>query len=413
MLMIHRVLRYAERLLRTDIRYILRGLFWFGVQHGASLIGAILTSIVFANFLPKETYGTYRYMLSLFALLAISTFTRLDDSLAISVARGFEGNYWQVFRERMKWGFLGMLAGLVLALYWYAHENMLLAALAIIIAIFTPFFEPPTMYNGFLIGRKNFKLMSLTAVANSIVHSIIIIATILATKNIVWILTMYMIANTAMRIASLWYIFASQKPNYQKDPQTLPYGKKLSLVDIVAAISAQMDTVLLFYYLGPAEVAAYAFIARIPDQLKVIPKYITALSTPKFSVKDIGDPAIKKETTRKSVILFLTLLAGAITYIAMAPFIFRYFFAPYKEYAYLSQIYALAIPLNFGGLWFNFIETSRRGNIVFTLNIISPLLRIVIIFFSIIYFGLVGLVWGFLITRLLISLLRLAFFYKA
>ena len=167
-----------ERIVRTDIRYLVRGFFWFGIQHGVSIVGALVVSVVFANFLPKETYGTYRYVLSLFSLLAISTFTRIDDSLAISVAKGFEGDYLWAFYERAKWGLLGTLAGLVLAGYWYINGSVLLAVLAVIIAVFTPFFEPPTVYNGFLIGKRNFKTMSLVAVVNNIVHSITIIETI-------------------------------------------------------------------------------------------------------------------------------------------------------------------------------------------------------------------------------------------
>ncbi|MEK9175033.1 MAG: oligosaccharide flippase family protein [Patescibacteria group bacterium] len=402
-----------EQIARTDVRYLVRGFFWFGVQHLGSIVGALAVAIAFANLLPKETYGLYQYILSIFALLGITTITRIDDSISISVAKGFEGDLIKVWLEKIKWGFLGSLAGLALATYWYLNDNITLALSGIIMALFVPLFEPPSIYNGYLIGKKHFVVMSLLSLINIGAHSLAIIATILLTKNIVWIITIYMMVNSLIRTLCLWYVYILEKPNNLQDPKTLSYGKKLSIIEIIASVSAQIDNILLFHYLGPVEVAAYAFIRKLPEQIKVIPKYLTTLSTPKFSTKDIHDQYVKKETTRKSIVLFLTLLGAAIVYIIAAPFIFSIFFRPYREYVHLSQIFALAMPLNFGGLWFNFIETSRREDIVFKLNIISPSLRIIIIFVSIKYFGLVGLVWGFLATRFLISALRGYFFYRA
>ena len=407
------IMQTIQRYLRTDLYYLISGIFWFGIQQAGSMVGALIVAIAFANLLPKETYATYQYILSIFSLLAVSTITRVDDSLSISVANGFEGNMISIWKEKMKWGLLGSLAGISLAIYWYMHGNTILAALGLLCAIFVPIFEPPTIYNGYLIGKKHFRTMSLLALVNNFIHSLIIVATVLMTKNIVLIMTVYMFANCAVRTLCLWYVYALERPNTLQDPKTLTYGKKLSLVEIIATVSAQIDNILLFHYMGPVEVAAYAFIRKLPEQIKVIPKYLTTLSTPKFSTKDISDPYVKKETTRKSIVLFLTLLGAALVYIIAAPWIFYIFFRPYSEYVRLSQIFALAMPLNFGGLWFNFIETSRREDIVFKLNIISPSLRIIIIFISIKYFGLAGLVWGFLATRFLISALRGYFFYKA
>ena len=67
-----RFINWLQRIARTDIRYLTKGLFWFGVQHGTSIVGALATSVVFANVLPKEIYGTYRYILSIFGILMIA-----------------------------------------------------------------------------------------------------------------------------------------------------------------------------------------------------------------------------------------------------------------------------------------------------------------------------------------------------
>ena len=134
------LIRTLERITRTDFRYLFRGLFWFGVQHVLLAGGALASAVVFANFLPKETYGVYRYVLSIFAILTISNITRIDDSLAISVAKGFEGDFLRVLKVRMRWGLLGAAAGIALAAYWFLNNNLLLARLSPIISVFFPFF---------------------------------------------------------------------------------------------------------------------------------------------------------------------------------------------------------------------------------------------------------------------------------
>ncbi len=411
--MINALVRRTEKIIRTDILYAIRGLFWFGLQHAGSAVGGLAVSVIFANFLPKETYGLYRYALSVFSILMLSNIARADDSLSISVANGYEGDFLNICKARMKWGLLGSLAGLGLALYWFLRGEHILAHMGLLMAAFVPFFEPPMTYNGFLIGKRRFKKMSVIGTVINAAYSIAIATTVLLSRNPIFLLASYLITNTLLRMAMLAYVVKSEKPNARRDDRTLSYGKKLSVIEIFSAISGQIDSILLFHYIGPAEVAAYTFIKRIPEQIKFIPKYLTALSTPKFSTKDISDPYIKRETMWKSVVLFFLLLGCALVYIACAPLIFKYLFKPYQQYVQLSQIFSLSMPLNFGGLFLNFIETSRREDIVFKLNILSPVSRILIIFFSIHFFGLAGLVWGFLASRLVVTLWRAYFFYKA
>ncbi len=411
--MIEQAVRRLEKITRTDVRYLGRGIFWFGAQHGASIIGALAVSVIFANLLPKEVYGTYRYILSIFSILMISTVGRMDDSLAISVARGFEGNFLEAMMTRMRWGLWGSIAGLILSGYWFYAGNTELATVGLLVALFVPLFETPTIYNGFLIGKKKFKEMSYLTIVNNILYSVAIVGVVLATKKVFWIVFWYLIINTAIRLFTLWYVLLTEHPNTQKDERTLSYGKKLSVIDALGVFSDNIDSILLFHYLGPVGVAAYNFITKVPEQMKFIPKYITALSTPKYSTKDISDSAMKWETMHKTLFLFLTLLSAAIVYIVAAPSIFHLLFRPYEEYVWLSQIYAISMPLNFAGLAFNFLESSRKEHLVLTLNTLTPTLQIIMIFVTVKFFGLTGLVFGFVGIKLVINLIRLAFFWVA
>ena len=112
---INNLIIFLERLIRTDVRYVFRGSFWFGVGHFVSTLSGVATAVAFANLLAPEIYGNFKYILSILPFLDISTLKRMDQSLTISVAKGFEGDTVNALKTKMKWGILGGLAGLALS----------------------------------------------------------------------------------------------------------------------------------------------------------------------------------------------------------------------------------------------------------------------------------------------------------
>src|SRR3989344_9139507 len=109
----------AERFLKTDLRYLLQGGFWLTLAKIVSITASFLSSIAFANLLPEETYGLYRYVLSLLAILAIPTLDGVDRALTRSVAQGHEGTFVPAIFTKMRWGTLGGVGALGLAAYYY------------------------------------------------------------------------------------------------------------------------------------------------------------------------------------------------------------------------------------------------------------------------------------------------------
>ncbi len=411
--MIQKTLDFLQKKIRTDVRYVLKGFFWSIAGHSVSTLSGIATSVVFANLLMPQTYGTFKYILSILPFLGISTLTRIDQSLSVSVAKGFEGDTVNAMKTKMKWGLLGSLAGLGLSLYYFLQGNNELGLLILILAIFVPFFNTPLIYNNFLTGKKKFKALSITNSATIVIYSILIIITVMLSKNVFVIVLSYFITNTLIRFIALGYVLKGFPPNKEREDKTIRYGKKLSVLEIVSIAAASIDNILVFNYLGAVELAAYAFIKKVPENIKTIPRFITALSTPKFSQQNIADPFVKKEVIRKTWFFHLGIVALALIYILAAPFIFEILFNPYKEYIFYSQIYALSFVFNFGGLFVNFVETDRRAKRVLSLHLTTSIFSILVIFLSLKFYGLLGLVAGYSLIRFFTSLMRYIFFKTA
>lgn len=412
---INNLINLLERFIRTDVRYVFRGSFWYGLGHIVSTLAGIATAVTFANLLLPETYGNFKYILSLLPFLDISTLKRMDQSLTISVAKGFEGDTISALKTKMKWGILGSLTGLGLSLYYYLNGNEQLSLLIFIMAIFVPVFNSPLIYLDFLAGRKNFKTLSLVGSSVSVIYSVLIITFVFFSKNLTALLLVYFITNAILRFGAFLFVTKRYPPNKNREEEgkTLKYGKKLSILEIINVASSSLDNILVFHYLGAAELAAYAFIKKVPENIKLIPRYITQLSVPKFSQQDIGDPFIKKEVVRKTWFFAAGAAAIVFIYILLAPFIFNLLFAPYKQYVFYSQVYALSFAFNFGGLFLNFVETNRKARKILSLHLTTSIFTIVVVFASLKFYGLLGLVAGYSIIRFFSSLIRYAYFKKA
>jgi len=410
-----KIINFLEKLIRTDIRYALRGSFWFSIGHVVSTLAGIATAVAFANLLAPETYGNFRYVLSLLPFLDISTLKRIDQSLTISVSKGFEGDFLNALKTKMKWGILGSLVGFGLSFYYYFNGNNQLGLLVAIMAIFVPVFNTPLISLDFLSGKKKFKMLTIIGSSSSVVYSILIIAFILLSKNIVLLLFFYFFTNTLIRSIALIFVIKRYPPNTNKEEnnRTINYGKKMSILEIINAAASSLDNILVFHYLGAVELAAYSFIKKVPENIKLIPRFITQLSVPKFSTQDIGDPLIKKGVVRKTWFFAAGSTVIVIIYILLAPFIFKILFAPYQQYVFLSQVYALSFVFNFGGLFFNFVETNRKTKNILSLNIIISALTILTIFVSLEFYGLMGLVVGYSFIRFASSVLKYVYFKKA
>lgn len=412
---INNLINFLERFIRTDVRYVFRGVFWYGIGHFVSTLAGIATAVAFANLLAPETYGNFKYILSILPFLDMSTLKRMDQSLTISVAKGFEGDTVSALKTKMKWGVLGSLAGLGLSFYYYTSGNHQLGLLILIMAIFVPFFNSPLIYLDFLAGKKNFKVLSLIGSSVSVVYSILIIISVFLSKDLVVILLAYFITNAVIRFGAFLFVIKKYPPNKSKEEndRTLKYGKKLSVLEVINVASSSLDNILVFHYLGAVELAAYAFIKKVPENIKLLPRYITQLSVPKFSQQNIGDTFIKKEVVRKTWFFAAGTVAVVFIYILLAPFIFNLLFAPYKEYVFYSQIYALSFAFNFGGLFLNFVETNRKARNILSLHLTTSIFTIVVVFASLKFYGLLGLVAGYSAIRFFSSLIRYAYFKRA
>lgn len=398
-------LRRSEGFFKTDMVYLAKGGFWLTAGQVVASISTFLLAIAFANLLLPETYGTYKYVLSIAGILAIPTLGGLNTAVVQAVSRGYEGSFIPSLKTKIRWGLLGGIASLGLAGYYFLNDNTELTISFLLISVFLPFMDSFSLYTSFLQGKKLFKLSTSFNIASSIIATCIMIGTLFLTNNLFFILLSYFTSWTILYFIFLQITLKKFHPNHDHDPKTISYGKHLSLIGVIGVIAGQLDKILIFHFLGAAEVAIY-FIATAPvEQIKGLLKGISTLALPKLSTKSTLE--IDRTLNWRLLLLVIIGIFIAGLYIVLAPLFFNFMFPSYQTSIFLSQFYSIAIaiilPVSFLGIIFQAQPSMLQS--LYISNAVSNMLLISLLF----VFGFTWGIIGVLIARMCFYLFGLLF----
>jgi O-antigen/teichoic acid export membrane protein len=391
-------LKWSEQYTKTDMVYLVKGGFWLGLSQSTSSLCAFILSIIFANLLPKESFGIYKYVLSVFSILMIPSLNGIFTSLNRSVAMGNEGDLKDGLKTQIKWSLLGSALSIILSLYYFFHHNQILFFCFLIVAAFLPIFSNFNIYNSLLSGRKNFRLSSLFSISELVFSSLVIIISLLFTKNPVLIVFAYFASYSFIRVILLFRVLKKYPPNENKDPEMISYGKHLTAMRIIGEIYKYLDKVLVFHYIGAIELAVYTIATSAPAQINNLISQVGVLAFPKYAQSN--KEQAKKTLKSKIILLGLLSVIAFIIYIIIAPIAFRLLFPKYLDSVIYSQIFAISLLAIPSIIPSTILYAQKETKKLYKANIFMPIINIIILFVSI-QFGLIGIIIGKIINSFL------------
>jgi len=333
--------KYLDRLghfFQTDFRYLVKGGSLLSVMHIVSAVVSFGMTIAFANLIPPEVYGTYRYVLSMYSLLGVLVIPGIDTALIRAVSRGFEGSLIDAFKKKLRWGLIGSFGAFGVALYNLIQGENVLALIFTLIALIIPVFEATTVYTPFLNGKKLYRPWVVMDIIALIVSGVILAGTIFLTDNIILIILAYFIPLLAMR---LLFFYRSKRyiENPARDPELARYGKQVTLFQIISRVIASIDQVVLFHFLGPVQLAVFSIAYAIPARAQGLLRIAGTLATPKFAIQE--PRKIAKTLGRKMAYFALFIIFWSAIYILIAPWLFQTLFPKYITSVLFSQVLIL------------------------------------------------------------------------
>lgn len=396
---IHRLLIYSERFTGTDMVYLSRGGFWLGVPQFFSVLSGFILAIVFANLLSKETYGAYRYIISLAGIFSITSLSGLDTAIMRAVSRQSEGSFIPALKTKIKWGFLGSAAAVCSALYYYYFKNDPTIATALfIIAPFLPFVYSLSLYSALLNGKKDFKTQGTYNFITQLVLTASLIASVFLSKNLFLLIFVLFAVQTGINLLFHFRTLKRNPPNDKENSEAITFGKHLSFIGVLDIIAINIDEVLIYNFLGTVSVAIFSFALLIPKQIdSFLVRILNPLSIPKFAQKNQEE---LKATLLKKIVKFSLFMALAVVcYMAIAPIFFKIFFPQYMSSVRYSQIASLILLFSpFMFINFYFKAHLKTKNLYLT-GIADRILRIIFLAALLPLYG----IWGAIVAPLAAS----------
>jgi O-antigen/teichoic acid export membrane protein len=403
---IEKITAYLQKLTGTDIKYLFTGSFWLAIGQFFSSLAGLITAYLFANFLPKETYGTYAYCVSLIGIFSLFALQGINGALTQAVAKGKDGILLPVLRVRIKWALIGAGAAALFAAYNIYQGKTELGLAIFVIAFFIPIFDPLNSYAGFINGKKEYRTLAFYNATTRLMPMVFIALAVYFSDNLLVVLGTYLLAHTLTRLVLFIRTYRIYKPKEENDPQSISFGKHLSLINALGLLSAELDKVLIFNFLGPAQLATYSF-ALIPvSQLKRPTGILDSLTLPKMAGRTMSE--LQKSIPRKMVVYFICVLAMTAGYIIFAPFGYKIFFPQYMEAVPYSRILAislLALPVS---LVTQALVSQSAQKQLYVSKLGLPMIRIVLLLILLPTMK----IWGVILTTILseIAGLILTFF---
>ncbi len=409
---IQRALSSAERLFKTDIRYLLRGGFWGFLGQTASSLAALALSIAFSRLLPKEVYGEYKFILAFISVLGAMSLNGIGTAVFQSAARGFGGALPEGFWVNLRWSLFVFLGAFASGEYYLSAGHTLVGVGILIGGCFVPLIASANLYAPLLSGKKDFRRYALYGIANTVVPVISLILTVLIAPTLLAILSVYFLSNTLVGLLLYWCTYrAYHTEMHTRDPGTLTYAKHLSVIGILSAIAGNIDQLFLFHYIGAIEVAVYNFAVGILDQSKGPLKMLDAMVQARFANQETR--SIRDNMRNKMLWLFIFSVLIVVSYILVAPYLYQILFPTYMSSVLYSQIYALSLLGTFVNPAGSYLTAKKKVKEQYINSIFNSILQITAILGSILFWGLFGLIIARVFIRLAGAFVTYVLYRKA
>src|SRR3989338_366845 len=405
---LYRFLRWSERYTKTDMVYLASGGFWLVLGQIIFALSAFILAVAFANLVPQATYGTYKYITSMAAMFAIFSLPGMGVAVTRASAQGNEHVIHSATRSRILFSLIGTAVALLGSGWYWIHHNNELALALLIIAATLPVLDTTTTYLSYLAGKRRFDLQLKYQAMTQAVSVPILIATLYITDSVLIILLAYFVPLVIIR-SILYFTTAHTIPpqnDDSADKETRGYGRHLTVMSILGTVASQVDKVLLWQFLGPAQVAVYTFATAIPEQLKGPLKGVGDLAFTKFAAQTPEE--IRRNFPllwRKLGLYAIALFSVSIAYIVAAPYIFEFLFPQYIDSVLYSQIFALSLITGVSSIGSAILAAQKKIAVQYVITTVQPLISIGLFLLFIPLYGVMGAIIAFVMSRFIASII--------
>ncbi len=383
--------------LKIDLKYILKGGSWLLSAQVFSTFCSFGLVYFLTNYLSKEDYGEYKYIITLFGIVGTIGLSGYGPSIASSVARGKDLIYKKASSKIFWYSLPASLLSILTAFYYLYSGNQNLFLGLLMIGLVNPLTNAWSVYTSFLSGKKDFKSITLFGAIPDILTFVFTALSILFTKNAVYLASIFLTIN--LFATAVAYLLTEKKylQNSLPDGVSEKHALHNSVMYIFGNIVQNIDKVFVFHYLGAAELAIYSIVTQIPDQMKGIFKTVPDLVMAKFASQE---NLSKLNIWRKMFYMFVLVFIMILIYIVLSPTFFQIFFPKYIDYVHLSQIYSLSLIAVISFFPLTLLQAKQKTKELYFISTYTNVFQLIFVFIGVYFWGLMGIIIARILTRI-------------
>ncbi|MDD3175228.1 MAG: oligosaccharide flippase family protein [Candidatus Nanoarchaeia archaeon] len=380
-----------------DLNYFVKNGFWLNVSQFFNILKYFVLSIIFANFLTKNAFGEYNFIMSVLAIMSVIALPGMSNTIFKSVSEKFHGNYFLSLKKIFNYSLIGSLALIFVSAYYF-FSNFILASAFLFLAVIFPIYILCPQYVNFFNGLKKFELQAKLSSFFNFISTLIIIGVVFYTNNILYILLSMILTQVLIQGYYTFFLVKKYIKNNNVDLKSVEFGKKISLSSAYSTVALRLDSLIVATLLGFEELAIYTIITVIPNQIKTMSSTFTPLFLPKL----VENKNTTKKDIRRHFWRILLITSGLIlVYVVCAKFIFQIFYPQYLAYWKWSALFSISILSFATTIQYAYFIKCNASKIINITTIVLSTYVMVGSFFWIYYFGIMGAIINKIIFRFL------------
>jgi O-antigen/teichoic acid export membrane protein len=347
-------------------------------------------SVALARSLTKEAYGWYGVVMSIVGVMALSSLPEMSTAIARAVSRGYDGTYLLAIRERVRFSLWGVVAAIILSVYFFVQGKAELSAIFVAVSLTFVFTQVFSSYQSVLLGQKRFGQIAVRQALYSIFTYGITVVVVLVSKSLLAAVTAFFVCEGITNVVFHIRVVPLLRSR-QVDAASLGYGKHLTLMDIPGIISAYIDTMLVAYFLSLPDVAVYNVAAAVPPAMNAIFKTVGSVIFPDLSSIKMSEAARYVRQRMSVLLLFGTGVAVAVY--LLIPFIIPLFYSrTYEASVPFARIMACGMGISAPGVILTtLLSAQKKTSELYFYRMVLPVISILLCVILTWKWGLLGI----------------------
>lgn len=236
-----------------------------------------------ARSMSKEAFGEYNVVLNAIGIVGMTALTGLNNSLMQAVARGHLGTFRAVVPIAFGGSCLG--GGLLAIGGWYLADSSATLTNGYFFAVLLfPFAYGLTQWKSMAVGQERFtSLLYYDGGSSVLTYALVILSVLYRPGEYIFPIVITLLVPALSNIILTAVEYRKVPKNASVEAQNVRYGIRTTLYSGFGAIGANVDRILLFWFMSPVALALFVAAGRIPDLLSAAMQDVAAVIAPRLA----------------------------------------------------------------------------------------------------------------------------------